>query len=110
MVARIATLVLLLSALLLVWLVSNPTTWGDLVMPMVVMGSLATSLLYSLAWGWKGLLMSIAIAFIYAVAAFFGVILWLQSLPPGAGFLAGLAGFGVAIVRGISLILTIVYS
>jgi hypothetical protein len=52
--------------------------------------------------------MCITIAFIYAVAAFIGIIFWLQSLPPGADFLTGIAGVGVLIVGGISLFLALI--
>jgi hypothetical protein len=111
MVARRATLVLLLSALLVGWSISSPALEG-LVVPVVIIGSLVAGLLYGRAWGWKGLLMSIVIALVYAVAGFIGVIFYLRSLPPGAGFggfvAGGIAGVGVVIIGGISLFLALI--
>ncbi len=89
---------------------SKASEW--LVMPAAVIGSLVTGLLYGRAWGWKGLLMSIAIAFVYAVASFIGVIFWLQSQPPAGDFGgligAGLAGIAVVIIGGIALFLALI--
>jgi len=106
MVAKIATLVLVLSALLLGLSVSGG--WDAVTMLVTVVGSLAAGLLYGRAWSWKGLAMSIAIAIIYSAAAFTGVILWLQSRPPTGDLIAGIAGVGVIIIGGISLILAII--
>jgi hypothetical protein len=106
MAAKIATLVLVLSALLLVLSVSSG--WDAVTMLMTVVGSLAAGLLYGRAWGWKGLAMSIAIAIIYSAAAFTGIILWLRSRPPIGDLIAGIAGVGVIIIGGISLILAII--
>jgi hypothetical protein len=74
MAAKIATLVLVLSALLLILSVSGG--WDAVTMLLTVMGSLSAGLLYGRAWSWKGLAMSIAIAIIYSAAAFTGIILW----------------------------------
>jgi hypothetical protein len=52
MAAEIATLVLILSALLLVLSVSSD--WDAVTMLVTVVGSLAAGLLYGRAWGWKG--------------------------------------------------------
>jgi hypothetical protein len=106
MSAKIATLVLVLSALLLG--LSVVGGWEAVSMLVTVVGSLAAGLLYGRAWGWKGLAMSIAIAIIYSAAAFIGIILWLQSKPPTGSLLAGIAGVGVIIIGGISLILAII--
>jgi len=100
-------LVLFLSALLLaLGFSSSALEW--LVMTVAVVGSLVVGLLYGLAWGWKGLLMSIAIAFVYTVAGFVGLIFWLQSQPPTAGFLSGIAGVAVVVVGGISFFLALI--
>jgi CHASE2 domain-containing sensor protein len=106
MAAKIATLVLVLSALLLGLSVSGG--WDAVTMLVTVVGSLAAGLLYGRAWGWKGLAMSIAIAIIYSAAAFTGVILWLRSRPPTGNLIAGIAGVGVIIIGGISLILALI--
>jgi len=106
MAAKIATLVLLLSALLLVLSVSSG--WDAVTMLVTVLGSLAAGLLYGRVWGWKGLAMSIAIAVIYSAAAFTGIILWLQTRPTTGDFLAGIAGVGVIIIGGVSLTLAII--
>jgi len=73
MAAKIATLVLVLSALLLGLSVGGG--WDAATMLVTVVGSLAAGLLYGRAWGWKGLAMSIAMAIIYSAAAFAGIIL-----------------------------------
>jgi hypothetical protein len=52
MAARIATLVLVLSALLLGLSVGGG--WDAVTMLVTVVGSLAAGLLYGRAWGWKG--------------------------------------------------------
>jgi CHASE2 domain-containing sensor protein len=106
MAAKIATLVLVLSALLLGLSVSGG--WDAVTMLVTVVGSLAAGLLYGRAWGWKGLAMSIAIAIIYSAAAFTGVILGLRSRPPTGNLIAGIAGVGVIIIGGISLILALI--
>jgi len=106
MAAKIATLVLVLSALLLGLSVSGG--WDAVTMLVTVVGSLAAGLLYGRAWGWKGLAMSIAIAIIYSAAAFTGIIIWLRSRPPTGDFIAGIAGVGVIIIGGISLTLAII--
>jgi hypothetical protein len=106
MAAKIATLVLVLSALLLILSVGGG--WDAVTMLVTVVGSLAAGLLYGRAWSWKSLAMSIAIAIIYSAAAFTGIILWLQTRPPTGDFLAGIAGVGVIIIGGISLILAII--
>jgi hypothetical protein len=106
MAAKIATLVLVLSALLLILSVGGG--WDAVTMLVTVVGSLATGLLYGRAWSWKGLAMSIAIAIIYSAAAFTGIILWLRSRPPTGDLTAGIAGVGVIIIGGISLILAII--
>jgi hypothetical protein len=84
MAAKIATLILVLTALLLGLSVSGG--WDAVTMLVTVVGSLAAGLLYGRAWGWKGLAMSIAIAIIYSAAAFAGIILWLRSQPPKGDF------------------------
>jgi hypothetical protein len=106
MAAKIATLVLVLSALLLILSVGGG--WDAVTMLVTVVGSLAAGLLYGRAWSWKGLAMSIAIAIIYSAAAFTGIILWLRSRPPTGDLTAGIAGVGVIIIGGISLILAII--
>jgi hypothetical protein len=106
MAAKIATLVLVLSALLLGLSVSGG--WDAVTMLVTVLGSLAAGLLYGHAWVWKGLAMLIAIAIIYSAAAFAGIILWLQTRPPTGDFIAGIAGVGVIIIGGISLTLAII--
>jgi hypothetical protein len=106
MAAKIATLVLVLSALPLGLSVSGG--WDAVTMLVTVVGSLAAGLLYGRAWGWKGLAMSIAIAIIYSAAAFTGIIIWLRSRPPTGDFIAGIAGVGVIIIGGISLTLAII--
>jgi len=105
MATKIATLVLVLSALLLGLSVGGG--WDAATMLVTVVGNLAAGLLYGRVWGWKGLAMSIAIAIIYSAAAFTEIILWLRSRPPTGDFLAGIAGVGV-IIGGISLILAII--
>jgi hypothetical protein len=105
MAAKIATLVLVLTALLLGFSVSGG--WDAVTMLVTVVGSLAAGLLYGRVWGWKGLAMSIAIAIIYSAAAFTGIILWPQTRSPTGDFLAGMAGVGV-IIGGISLILALI--
>jgi divalent metal cation (Fe/Co/Zn/Cd) transporter len=52
--------------------------------------------------------MSIAIAVIYSAAAFTGIILWLQTRLPTGDLIAGIAGVGVIMIGGISLILAII--
>jgi hypothetical protein len=111
MAAKIATLVLVLSALLLILSVSGG--WDAVTMLVTVVGSLAAGLLYGRAWSWKGLAMSIAIAIIYSAAAFTRIILWLQSKPPtgdliAGAVIAGIAGVGVLIIGGTSVILAII--
>jgi hypothetical protein len=106
MSARIATLVLVLSALLLGLSVGGG--WEAVTMLVTVVCSLAAGLLYGRAWGWKGLAMSIAIAIVYSAAAFTGIILWLRSRPPTGDLIAGIAGVGVIVVGGISLTLAII--
>jgi hypothetical protein len=106
MAAKIATLVLVLSALLLGLSVSGG--WDAVTMLVTVVGSLAAGLLYGRVWGWKGLAMSIAIAIIYSAAAFTGIIIWLRSRPPTGDFIAGIAGVGLIIIGGISLTLAII--
>jgi hypothetical protein len=49
--------------------------------------------------------MSIAIDVIYSAAAFTGIMLWPQTRPPTGDLIAGIAGVGVIMVGGISLIL-----
>jgi hypothetical protein len=75
MAAGIATLVLLLSALLFAYSISSPVLDDVLAWPVIFLGSLAASLLYGLAWGWKGLAMSIANVFTYTVTDRRGYIL-----------------------------------
>jgi hypothetical protein len=106
MAAKIATLVLVLSALLLI--LSGSGGWDAVTMLLTVVGSLSAGLLYGRAWSWKGLAMSIAIAIIYSAAAFTGIILWLRLRPPTGDFIAGIAGVGVIIIGGISLILALI--
>jgi hypothetical protein len=106
MAAKIATLVLVLSALLIGLSVGGG--WDAATMLVTVVGSLAAGLLYGRAWGWKGLAMSIAMAIIYSAAAFAGIILWLRSRPPTGHLIAGIAGVGVIIIGGISLTLAII--
>jgi hypothetical protein len=111
MAAKIATLVLVLSALLLGLSVSGGRE--AVTMLVTVLGSLAAGLLYGHAWGWKGLAMSIAIAIIYSAAAFTGIILWLRSKPPtgdliAGAVIAGIAGVGVLIIGGTSVTLAII--
>jgi hypothetical protein len=77
-------------------------------MLLTVVGSLSAGLLYGRAWSWKGLAMSIAIAIIYSAAAFTGIIPWLRLRPPTGDFIAGIAGVGVIIIGGISLILALI--
>jgi hypothetical protein len=67
-----------MSTLLTIWSTGN-RAWKGLVMPVVVIGSLAAGRLYGLAWGWKGLVMTIAIALAYSAAAIIGAVFWLQS-------------------------------
>jgi CHASE2 domain-containing sensor protein len=52
--------------------------------------------------------MSIAIAIIYSAAAFTGIILWLRSRLPTGNLIAGIAGVGVIMIGGISLILALI--
>jgi hypothetical protein len=52
--------------------------------------------------------MSIAIAVIYSAAAFTGIMLWLQTRLPTGDLIAGIAGVGVIMIGGISLILAII--
>jgi hypothetical protein len=109
MAAKIATLVLVLLALLLGLSVSGG--WEAVLV--TVVGSLAAGLLYVRVWGWKGLAMSIAIAIIYSAAAFTGIILWPQSKPPtgdliAGAVIAGIAGVGVIIIGGICLVLALI--
>jgi hypothetical protein len=109
MAAKIATLVLVLLALLLGLSVSGG--WEAVLV--TVVGSLAAGLLYVRVWGWKGLAMSIAIAIIYSAAAFTEIILWPQSKPPtgdliAGAVIAGIAGVGVIIIGGICLVLALI--
>jgi hypothetical protein len=106
MVARIATLVLLLSALLIGLSISSPALEG-LATPVFIIGSLVAGLLYGRAWGWKGLLMSIVIALVYAVASFVSIAFF-RPPSPGAGFLAGLAFIAVFFIAGISFFLALI--
>jgi hypothetical protein len=110
--AGIATLVLLLSALLFAYSISNPVLEAML-FPAIVLGSLAASLLYGLAWGWKGLAMWIVIAFTLTAPGFVVIILThpqFDSLLAGVGevfavgispFLALIAGVVGAVMRGV---------
>jgi CHASE2 domain-containing sensor protein len=52
--------------------------------------------------------MSIAIAVIYSAAAFTGIMLWPQTRPPTGDLIAWIAGVGVIMIGGISLILAII--
>ena len=106
MVAGIATLVLLLSALLFAYSISSPVLDDVLAWPVIFLGSLAASLLYGLAWGWKGLAMCIVIAFTYTAAGFVGIMFWPPQ--PGAGFLAGLVGVSAVVAGGVSLFLSLI--
>jgi hypothetical protein len=106
MAAGKATLVLLFSALLFAYSISSPGLDDVLAWPVIFLGSLAASLLYGLAWGWKGLAMCIAIAFTYTAAGFVGIMF--RHPQPGAGFAAGLAGVGVVLAGGISLFLSLI--
>jgi hypothetical protein len=95
--AGIATLVLLLSALLSAYSIINPVL-GDMLLPATLLGgSLAAGLLYALAWGWKGLAMCIAIAFTYTAAGFV-VIMIMFRLPQAQGFGALLGGAAILVL------------
>jgi hypothetical protein len=114
--AGIATLVLLLSALLVADSLSR-SDFGPAIRAILVMalGSLAAGLLYGLAWGWKGLAMCIAIAFTYTAAAFVEIVLrpprfvGRDAVPEprfsegDAAFLAGLGGISLllALIGGV---------
>jgi hypothetical protein len=70
--------------------------------PAIVLGSLAASLLYGLAWGWKGLAMCIVIAFTLTAPGFVVIILTHPQ------FDSLLAGVGVVFAVGISLFLALI--
>jgi hypothetical protein len=98
--AGIATLVLLLSALLFAYSIGS--VLEAMLFPAIVLGSLAASLLYGLAWGWKGLAMCIVIAFTLTAPGFVVII------PTAPQFVSLLAGVGVVFAVGISLFLALI--
>jgi hypothetical protein len=100
--AEMATLVLLLSALLFAYSISSPGLDDVLAWPVIFLGSLAASLLYGLAWGWKGLAMCIVIAFTLTAPGFVVII------PTAPQFVSLLAEVGVVFAVGISLFLALI--